>query len=408
MSSEIFSLNERIKVVYSHSRSEVAHIGLMVGIGSRNDTMGMSGMAHFIEHMWFKGTTNRTSREIIDDIELLGGDFNAFTSKEETCIHVSVLKDSVKVALEVLNDIFTNSIFSADEINKEREVILDEIDSYDDSPAELIFDEFEGLLFEKSTLSSPILGTKKALQNIDASTMKSFYVENYLSAKVVLSFVGDIPFSDFTALVRSSFSDTTNGNSIRLNTVTDLLHLPTFTVSKKRKTSQAHCMIGCTAYSWDDERRLSLSMLNNIVGGPFFSSILNYSLREISGLTYNIESTYTPYSDTGSFLIYFGTDKKKVSLCYDIIKDELKMITDSDLLDRNIAVYKKQLLGQLALSYESNVNIMISQAKNVLVYDRVDDFAAIAQKIQAIDSFSLKEVAKQILDFDKMSFLTYC
>jgi predicted Zn-dependent peptidase len=408
MGAQIFKLNQQLSVVYSRSQSEVVHVGLMSGVGSRNDGHISSGISHFVEHMWFKGTKNRTSRQIIDEIELLGGDFNAYTSKEETCIHVSVLKNSFKVALEVLLDIFFCSEFPADELVKEREVILDEIDSYEDSPSELIFDDFEELLFQGTSLSKPILGNKESLVNIDTTLMKSFYVDNYLSSKTVLSFVGNVSFSEFKIEVErlySSYNTIMSTQTSNLNI--ELFDQKIFAKEIKKKTSQSHCVFGCKAFRWNDNLRLPMSILNNILGGPYFSSILNYSLREKNGLTYNIESSYTPYSDTGSFVVYFGTDKKKVETCYDIIKKEFKLVCESNLLSKNLAIYKQQVLGQLALSYESNVGLMVSQAKSVLIYDKVDDFKEISRKITSIDSQTLQAVANDVLDFDKMSFLVY-
>jgi len=408
MEAKIFKLNQQLSVVYSRSQSEVAHVGLMSGVGSRNDGKSSSGISHFVEHMWFKGTTNRSSRQIIDEIELLGGDFNAYTSKEETCIHVSVLRNSFKVALEVLLDIFYCSEFPTEELAKEREVILDEIDSYEDSPSELIFDDFEELLFQGTSLSKPILGNKESLKDIDTKLMKSFYADNYLSSKTVLSFVGNIPYSEFKLEVEKLyFNYNANMSKQTSNLNIELFDQKVFSNEVKKKTSQSHCVFGCKAFPWSDKLRLPMSMLNNILGGPYFSSILNYSLREKNGLTYTIESSYTPYSDTGSFVVYFGTDKKKVETCYDIIKKEFKLVCESDLLKKNLSIYKQQVLGQLALSYESNVGLMVSQAKSVLIYDKVDNFREITKKITNIDSQTLQEVANDILDFDKMSFLVY-
>ena len=406
MENQILELDGGLKVVYSRVQSNVVHLGLMAGVGSSDDGC-FSGMAHFVEHMWFKGTTSRVARQIIDDIENVGGDFNAYTSKEETCVHISVLKDSFKMALDVLSDVFYNSTFPADEIEKEREVICDEIDSYDDSPSELIFDEFEELLFTDSPLSMPILGTKKSLRKINTLKIKEFYEKEYLNSKVVLSFVGDISFNEFIAVAQDYFICRKVLPLTCPKEFYDQKIFTPFNVSKKKSTSQCHCILGCKTFSWYDKERFPLTILNNILGGSQFSSILNYSLREQNGLTYTVESNYTPYSHSGSFLIYFGTEPKKVDACYSIIKQELSSVCNSSLLDNKIDVYKKQILGQLALSYDNNLNVMISQAKSVLVYDKVESFDDVVKKIERIDSTTLKDVANQVLDFDKMSFLKY-
>jgi len=406
MENQILELEGGLRIVYSHAQSNVIHAGLMVGVGSSDDG-GFSGMAHFVEHMWFKGTASRVARQIIDDIENVGGDFNAYTSKEETCVHISVLKESFKVALDVLSDVFYNSIFPADEVEKEREVVCDEIDSYDDSPSELIFDEFEELLFKDSSLSMPILGTKKSLRKINTMRIKAFYEKKYLNSKAVLSFVGDIPFNEFIATVQEYFICRKVLPLTDPKASFDQKSFTPFNVSKKKSTSQCHCILGCKAFSWYEKERFPLTILNNILGGPQFSSILNYSLREMNGLTYTVESNYTPYSNSGSFLIYFGTELKKVDTCYGIIKQELSSICNSSSLDNKIDIYKKQILGQLALSYDNNLNVMISQAKSVLVYDVVESFDDVVKKIERIDATTLKDVANQILDFDNMSFLKY-
>src|ERR1035437_7754730 len=355
MEVKIFELNSQIKVAYLQSQSEVIHAGLMVGVGSRDDDKEFAGLSHFIEHMWFKGTCNRSSLQIINDIESLGGDFNAYTSKEETCVHISLLKNSFSVALDVLSDIYFNSIFPADELIKEREVIIDEIESYEDSPSELIFDDFEELLFKGHSLSQSILGSRKSLQKISSEIMANHYNNRFLQAPVVISFVGNVPFDVFEKELRFFFVDSLI--TIECNALNESITLSApFNVVKNKKTTQSHCVIGCEAYSWNNPNRLSLAMLSSIIGGPQFSSILNYSLREKHGLTYTVESSYTPYVDTGCLSIYFGTEKKKITACLDIIKSEFKRICETDLFDKEIIGYKKQLLGQLALSYDNNLS----------------------------------------------------
>jgi len=406
MNVKVFDLNNKIKVAYMRSQTEVVHIGLMVGVGSRNDEKQFLGFSHFVEHMWFKGTNRRTSMQIINDIEKLGGDFNAYTSKEETCVHISILKDSFPVALDVLSDIYYNSTFPACELEKEREVIVDEIDSYEDSPSELIFDEFEEYLYKESSLSYPILGTRESLSEISSEVMIEQYDQKFLEAKLVVSFVGNVPFEIFEKELRNTFLDI-NVRSMPLIDSGKIHKNDSFNIVRHKKTSQAHCVLGCEAYSWDSAYRLPLAMLSTILGGPQFSSILSYSLREKHGLTYNVESVYTPYSDSGSLSIYFGTEKKKVETCLAIIKEEFKRICNTDLFNNEIEGYKKQLLGQLALSYENNLNLMLSHAKSVLVFNKVESFNVISKKVQSIDASVLKNIANELLQFDKMSILLY-
>ena len=405
--SEIKSSN--ISVVHSRSDSSIVHVGLMIGFGSKDDPFDYLGISHFIEHMWFKGTVSKSSLEIITEIESRGGEINAYTSKEETCIHISILKDYYEIAISLLFDIYENSVFPQKELLKERNVIFDEIESYEDSPAELIYDEFDELLFANTSLSNPILGNKKSLKNIDSTIMHAFYKDVVLQSKLVLSFVGNIPYCDFMCAVNTLFVPTTHAFPIKK---ADLIIKPNsispFKIIKKKSTNQSHCVLGCHSYTLYDEERIPMSLLSNIVGGSQFSSILNYSLRELHGLTYNVESVFSPYMQNGSFTVYFGTEKNNVEKCFDVVSKEFKKLCSSGVLEDNIQIYKNQLLGSVALSFENNMQIMISQAKNVLVFNKVESQKYLIKRINSVTGDSLKSIANQVLDFDKMSILMYC
>jgi len=407
MKSTVLDLGKEIYLVHTDSSSEVVHLGLMVGIGSRNDDRLLSGISHFVEHMWFKGTQKRNSTKIIEDIERFGGDFNAYTSKEETCVYVSILKDYSDVAFDVLSDIFLNSTFPEVEINKERDVICDEIDSYEDSPSELIFDHFEERFFGGFDLSLPVLGSKESLEAIDSGKMGGFYNETFLNAKLVISFVGNLACDEVLCKIKSLFCSERIESSV-LKSNPDLLLGSRFDFSDKKKTTQSHCLLGCNAYSWGDPRRLTLSFLNNIIGGPQMSSLLSLLLRENNGLTYSVDSNFTSFLDAGLFTIYFGTDKKNVDKCLDLLKSEFYRICHSSLISDKLDDYKNQMLGQLALSYENNQNIMLSQAKSVMVYGKVDTFSELSIKVKSISSLQLLDVANDVLCFEKMSLLKYC
>lgn len=406
MKTTIFDLGNNVLFVHSKSLTDVVHLGLMVDVGSRYDSIELSGMSHFIEHMWFKGTARRISTKIVEDIERFGGDFNAYTSKEETCVYVSILKDYSDVAFDVLSDIYVGSLFPEDELVKEREVIFDEIDSYEDSPSELIYDEFEGKFFDKSNLSLSVLGTKKSLMGIDSLVMKQYYQEYFLSAKIVISFVGNLSFDVVLSKIKDSFDLTKRKTSHHLIDKSMLLGSK-FNLSKKKKTSQAHYLLGCDAYCWSDSRRLTLSVLNNILGGPQMSSLLNVLLREQNGLTYTVESNFTSFSNAGLFCIYFGTDKTKVEKCLALIDSEFKRVCTTTMIVDKLKDFKNQMLGQLAMSYDNNQNIMLSQAKGLMVFDKVDSFSVLASKINAISEKQVLDVANDVLCFDKMSFLKY-
>jgi len=406
METTIFDLGKDVFFVHCKSMSEVVHLGLMVGVGSRNDEKDLSGMSHFIEHMWFKGTTTRDSMKIVEDVERYGGDFNAYTSKEETCVYVSILNKYSDVAFEVLSDVYFNSVFPQKELVKECDVICDEIYSYEDSPSELIFDDFEERFYVETDLSRPILGSKESIERINSSKMNDFYRNKFLRSKLVISFVGNIPFDDALAKVMSFFDFSCRVIDLLPNHKS-ILNGSVFSFLDKKKTNQAHCLLGCDAYSWTDSRRLTLSVLNNVLGGSQMSSLLNMVLREKNGLTYTVESNFTSFCDAGLFMIYFGTDVKKVDKCLTLIQSEFDRIKNSSLLTDKLSAFKDQLLGQLAMSYDNNQNIMLSQAKSVLVFGRVDSFSELSSKIISISEDQMLDVANDILCFEKMSFLKY-
>ena len=404
--SEIKSSN--VAVVHSRSDSSIVHVGLMIGFGSKDDPSEYFGISHFVEHMWFKGTLSKSSLDIINEIESRGGEINAYTSKEETCIHISILKDYYEIALSLLLDIYMNSAFPQNELLKERNVIFDEIESYEDSPAELIYDEFDELLFANTSLSNPILGNKKSLKNINSTIIHRFYQDVVLKSKMVLSFVGNVPFCNFIYSVNTLFVPIQASPIKKTELIVKQNCISPFKITKKKSTTQAHCVLGCQSYTLFDKERITMSLLSNIVGGSQFSSILNYSLRELHGLTYNVESVFSPYMQNGSFTVYFGTEKNNVEKCFDVISKEFKKLCTSGILEENIQAYKNQLLGIVALSFENNLQIMISQAKNVLVFNKVESQKYLMKRINGVTADSFKSIANQLLDFDKMSILMYC
>jgi predicted Zn-dependent peptidase len=399
------TLSNGIRLVHHLKNIPVAYCGLMIYTGSRDESAEEHGVAHLLEHMLFKGTKKKKSSYILSRMENVGGEINAYTTKEETCIHCTFFPRYYERALELISDIAFNSVFPEKEIQKEKEIIYDEINSYKDSPSELIFDEFEEQIFDGNPLGRNILGTEERLRNFTAETIRSFILHNYSTGSMVVSSVGNIAFSKLIKLFEKYFSDVPAKFINR-----KLLQSYPYTASNKsinRGTYQAHCIIGNLAYDIKSNKRLTLHLLNNYLGGPGLNSRLNIALREKRGYTYTIDSVYTAYSDTGDITIYFGTDKKSVEKCIKIILKELGTLTEKRMKDITLSKAKKQLLGQLAIASENNESLMLSMAKSILVFNKVDSFEEICGKVERINSDEVLEVANEIFQQENLSYLIY-
>jgi predicted Zn-dependent peptidase len=394
-----------IKLIHIPNSSAVAHCGFFINTGTRDEDINEQGMAHFIEHLIFKGTKKRKSFHVLSRLEDVGGELNAYTTKEETCIHASFLKEHYQRTFELLADILFNSSFPDKAIESEKDVVIDEINSYKDSPSELIFDEFEEKFFGNHPLSRPILGRAKYLNKYQRASILSFIAKNYNTDQMVLATVGNISDHKVQYYFEKYFKDIPTN----LRTSERLLfsgYTPFFN-TKKRNTFQVHALIGSPGYDLKDSRRVTLHLLSNIIGGPGMISRLNLALRERKGLSYNVESSFTPYSDTGLFNIYFSTDKDKLEKCFDIINKELKYLCATPLGAIQLKKAKQQVTGQLAISYESFENQMLSIGKSFLVYDRVDTIDEIFTKIDVITSADLLDIANDVLQVNKLSYLIY-
>ncbi len=401
----IHTLPNGIRLIHRFVDSPVAHLGLFINTGSRDEQENEHGLAHLIEHMLFKGTAKRKAYYILSRMEDVGGELNAYTTKEETCIHGTFFKQYYGRALELISDIAFNSSFPANELKKEREIILDEINSYKDSPSELIFDEFEEMLFEGNPLGRNILGEEKSLKIFSPESIKDFIRRNYNTDQMVVSSVGDIQFSKLVKLFETHF----NGPVMKSSTGRKQVQY-NYTPLKKqvsRNTFQAHCIIGNTAYKISDSRRLPLYLLNNYLGGPGMNSRLNMALRERKGYAYSIDSMYTAYTDTGNITIYFGTDKALVDKCRDIIMKELRMLREKELSTLQLHKAKRQVLGHIAISSENNENYMLSMGKSLMLFNKIESLDETGRKIENITSKQLTEIANEILNEQQLSFLLY-
>ena len=399
------TLDNGIRLAHHRTSGMVAHCGLIINSGSRNESEKEHGIAHFIEHMLFKGTRKHKAYYILTRLDELGGELNAYTTKEETAVHASVLKEDFEKAAGMISDIAFNSVFPETEIEKEKEVIIDEINSYLDNPAEQIFDDFEELIFPGQPLGRNILGTPETVRSFTRNDLFNFTGRTYDSEKMVFCSVGDISDSEVKRIFENYFSGYTStagkNGRIRNNKYTPA------SVTKHRKTYQNHCMIGSPAYPVMDRRRLGLYLLNNILGGQGMNSRLNLSLREKRGLAYNVESNYSAYQDAGIFSIYFGTDGQNLEKSISLTYSELKKLRQNRLSAIQLGKAKNQVKGYLARGYEHHESLMLSMGKSLLAIGRIDPPEETCKKIDAITSSQLLEIANEVFEPSMLSMLIY-
>jgi len=405
MNYQIHTLKNGIRLIHLQTESHVAHCGLIINAGSRDEQEHEHGMAHFIEHVIFKGTKKRKPFHILSRMEDVGGEINAYTSKEETAIHTSFLKHDYERAIELIWDITFNSIFPQKEIDREKEVIIEEIKSYKDDPAELIFDEFEELVFKNQALGKNTLGNPKDLRRFTKKDIESFISNNYHTDEMVLGSIGNISFEKITRLAEKYFGQIP-ANPRKKARILIANYVPEIKTVLK-KTHQTHFVIGNIAYNAYDSKKTGLTLLDNMLGGPGLNSRLSLILREKYGYVYYIESNYTPYSDTGIFSIYFGTDKNNVDKSLSLIKKEFDLLRNKKLGAIQLKKAKKQIFGQIAINSENSANLMLAIGKSFLLFNKVDSLEEIKTKIEAITTEDIQEIAHEILNINNMSMLIY-
>lgn len=405
MGYEYYQLQNGIKLIHKRAKGKVAHLGIMINTGSRDELKAEHGIAHFIEHVIFKGTKKRKAYHVISRLEDVGGEIDAYTTKEETSIYAAFLLEYYQRTLELFSDIVFNSSFPEKELAKEKEVILDEINSYKDSPAELIFDDFEELLFNGHAIGRNILGDPNSLKNFNRNHIGTFINNNYHTDEMVICSVGDIPFVNLVKWAKKYFEPYGANLRQKRRQVLNGYHPVERTLEKD--TYQAHCILGNRAYSIKNEKRLALELLNNILGGPGMNSRLNLALRERRGIAYNIESFYTPYTDTGIMGIYFGTEQEKMEKSLKAIKTEIKKLQQKPLGILQLERAKKQLIGQMAIGAENKSNLMLNLGRSYLLFNKVDPLEKVYHKVNKLTAHQLMEVANEVLDFDQLSVLVY-
>ncbi|MBP6977684.1 MAG: pitrilysin family protein [Bacteroidales bacterium] len=400
-----YTLPNGIRLVHAPSDSPVAHCGIYIGAGSRDEDEKEHGMAHFIEHAIFKGTKKRKVYHVLSRLENVGADLNAFTTKEETCIYASFQKYYYDRALELISDITFSSVFPDKELAKEKSVIMDEISSYKDTPSDQIFDDFEELVFAGHPLGRNILGTRKNLKRFTCKHIRQFIEHNYLPSQMVISSVGNIPFQKLIRIVGRYFDKIPPGAESRPRQA--------FTgyrpVEKmvRKSTYQTHCIIGNLAYPIHDPRRVPMALLNNILGGPGMNSRLNLSVREKHGLTYNIESGYSPYSDTGLFTLYLGIDNGLLDKTLHYVSLELEKLRRERLGTSQMNIAHRQFIGQLAIAWESNLGRMLSMGKGILVMNRIQSLEEMCDQIESVTASQLMDIANEVFDPGRLSRLTF-
>ena len=405
MQYNIHTLSNGLRIIHEPSLSKVAYCGFAVDAGTRDEAENEQGMAHFVEHLIFKGTRKRKAWHILNRMENVGGDLNAYTNKAETVIYSAFLTEHFGRALELLADIVFHSTFPQNEIEKETEVIIDEIQSYEDTPSELIFDDFEDMIFRNHPLGRNILGRPELLKQFRSGDAVAFTSRFYQPSNMVFFVLGNFNFQKIFRKVEKLLAD------LPLIVVDNHrtpppLYVPEHLVVHK-ETHQAHVMIGSRGYNAYDDKRTGLYLLNNILGGPGMNSRLNVSLRERRGLVYTVESNLTSYTDTGAFCIYFGTDPADVDTCLRLTYKELKRMRDVKMTSSQLMAAKKQLIGQIGVASDNNENNALGMAKTFLHYHKYESSESVFRRIEALTAEGLLEVANEMFAEEYLSTLIY-
>jgi predicted Zn-dependent peptidase len=402
---QVHTLSNGIRILHKHSPSAITHCCFVVNAGSRDEPENKEGLAHFIEHLLFKETEKRSTNQILNRLELVGADLNAYTTKEYTCVHASLLRQHLERTVDLFQDILFHSTFPQEELEKERGVILDEIASYLDQPDEAIQDDFEELLFKDHALGKNILGTTETVAVLNKNDIGQFMAANYSTAEMIFAVFGDHDLKKLIKLAEKYFSDIP-ANYTKQNRLKPHEN-KSETVKVTRPITQTHCMVGNRAYAASHHHKTGLLLLNNLLGGMGMSSRLNLEIREKYGIAYTIESNYSPLSDTGIFSIYFGTDNEKAEKALKLVHKELKKLRDQKLGTLQLHQAKQKFIGQIALAEENRMGLIISMAKSLLDFDHVDTLEQIFEKINAATSDQLLEISNEIFNENSMTTLLF-
>ena len=431
MKYNTYTLDNGLRIIHLPSDSKVVYCGYQINAGTRNEEPGEEGLAHFCEHVTFKGTERRKAWHILNSLESVGGDLNAYTNKEGTVYYSAILKEHIARAVDLLTDIVFHSVYPQTEIDKEVEVICDEIESYNDSPAELIYDEFENIIFKGSPLGHNILGTAEQVRSFKTEDALRFTRKLYRPDNAIFFAYGDIDFKKLVRLLKKSFlseerrvksEETTFGdrresqfNSPEAQAQFNIQH-STFntqhsfegqTIVMQKNTHQAHVMIGTRAYDVNDSRRMPLYLLNNMLGGPGMNAKLNLALREHNGLVYTVESTMVAYGDTGIWSIYFGCDEHDVKRCLRLVRKELDKFMQKPLSEAQLKAAKKQIKGQVGVACDNRENFALDFGKSFLHYGWEKNVDRLYEQVDEITAEQIQAVAQELFDKDRLTTLIF-
>ena len=441
MKYNTYTLDNGLRIIHLPSDSKVVYCGYQINAGTRDEEPGEEGLAHFCEHVTFKGTERRKAWHILNCLESVGGDLNAYTNKEGTVYYSAILKEHIARAVDLLSDIVFHSVYPQAEIDKEVEVICDEIESYNDSPAELIYDEFENILFKGSSLGHNILGTAEQVRSFTTEDALRFTRKLYRPDNAIFFAYGDIDFKKLVKLIGRALADDDSGklaeedchadfsggtgfagdeNSITTEKSVSSVksvgpkNYPSVgeeiagqTIVMQKNTHQAHVMIGTRAYDVNDDRRMPLYLLNNILGGPGMNAKLNLALREHNGLVYTVESTMVAYGDTGTWSIYFGCDEHDIKRCLRLVRKELDRMMEKPLSDSQLEAAKKQIKGQIGVACDNRENFALDFGKSFLHYGWEKNVDCLYEQVEAITSQQIQDVARELFDKDRLITLIF-
>ena len=421
MKYNTYTLDNGLRIIHLPSDSKVVYCGYQINAGTRNEEPGEEGLAHFCEHVTFKGTERRKAWHILNCLESVGGDLNAYTNKEGTVYYSAILKEHIARAVDLLTDIVFHSVYPQAEIDKEVEVICDEIESYNDSPAELIYDEFENIIFKGSPLGHNILGTAEQVRSFKTEDALRFTRKLYRPDNAIFFAYGDIDFKKLVRLLKKSFlSEERRVKSEKFNSPEaqaqfNIQH-STFntqhsfegqTIVMQKNTHQAHVMIGTRAYDVNDDRRMPLYLLNNMLGGPGMNAKLNLALREHNGLVYTVESTMVAYGDTGIWSIYFGCDEHDVKRCLRLVRKELDKFMQKPLSEAQLKAAKKQIKGQVGVACDNRENFALDFGKSFLHYGWEKNVDRLYEQVDEITAEQIQAVAQELFDKDRLTTLIF-
>ena len=415
MKYNTYTLDNGLRIIHLPSDSKVVYCGYQINAGTRDEEPGEEGLAHFCEHVTFKGTERRKAWHILNCLESVGGDLNAYTNKEGTVYYAAILKEHIARAVDLLSDIVFHSTYPQQEIDKEVEVICDEIESYNDSPAELIYDEFENILFKGNSLGHNILGTAEQVRQFTTEDALRFTRKLYRPDNAVFFAYGDIDFKKLVTLLKRSVgseelrvkNEEFNSREEERMKGEESNSPKGQTIVMEKHTHQAHVMIGTQAYDVHDDRRMPLYLLNNILGGPGMNAKLNLALREHNGLVYTVESTMVAYGDTGTWSIYFGCDEHDVKRCLRLVRKELDKFMEKPLSDAQLRAAKKQIKGQIGVACDNRENFALDFGKSFLHYGWEKNVDRLYEQVDSITAQQMQAVAQELFDEHRLTTLIF-